>query len=71
MPELEPSCKICEYVIDPEINPSSYIGCQMGTYPFPILNSVDITKHPLDLGFMKVSCKLYRKEKNEALLEAG
>ena len=48
---MKPSCKTCEYVIDPEINPSSYVGCQLGVYPFPILKSIDITK---------LSCKEYR-----------
>lgn len=70
MPKLKPSCKTCEYVIDPEINPSSYIGCQLGVYPFPILKSIDLTQ---------LSCKGYRlvgnifcgKEKCEAVLEAG
>lgn len=51
MPELKPSCKTCKYVIDPEVNPSSYIGCQLGVYPFPVLKSIDITK---------LSCKGYR-----------
>ena len=40
MPELKPSCKTCKYVIDPEINPSSYIGCQVGTCPFPVLKAM-------------------------------
>lgn len=39
---MTPSCKNCKYVIDPEINPSSYIGCQVGTYPFPILKSINL-----------------------------
>ena len=51
---MKPSCKTCKYVIDPEINPSSYIGCQAGAYPFPVLKSVDITK---------LSCRLYREFK--------
>ncbi len=48
---VKPSCKTCEYVIDPEVNSSSYVGCQLGVYPFPILKSIDITK---------LSCNRYR-----------
>lgn len=50
---MTPSCKNCEYVIDPEINPSSYVGCQASAYPFPVLKSMDLER---------ICCGLHKTE---------
>ncbi len=49
-------CKNCKYVINPEINPSSCVGCQVGVHPFPILKSMNLER---------ICCGLHKAEEEK------